>query len=1143
MLSKEDKIAELKEAVLAQNKVRHILGDEVVNLTIASLQAHIEELQKPDTDTEGLPSPLDLKQVYSHLPKWLAEKMHTTGQMEGERKQVTVLFADISGFTSLSERLDPEELAALTNDMLKDLAEAVYQYEGYVDKFIGDAVMAVFGAPVTHEDDAERALRAALEMRERFEGFNRRWINILMKPLSVHIGVNTGIVIAGGVGSDLRMSYTVLGDTVNTASRLQDAAEPGQILVSRHTYRQARAAFEFLVGESIRVKGKREPLAVYELRGARLTPEKTRGLSNMNPAFVGREREIDQLRGVMNGLEIGEGQLVLISGEAGIGKSRLLTEWHAEIKGSVHWVEGRCLAYTRAVPYGPFLDLIRRHAGIREDQSESAARWRLDVIGQRFFPGNTEAHAILANLLALPLTPQEQDLVENLSADGSRNRLFEPLEAFFSQLAQDGPTVLLIEDMHWIDTSSLELLAHLLPLVKKWPLAIVGVSRQHLHESSLIQAMKQYPDRLKTIQVSSLNAKASVEMVGRLLSLYELPKVLNQLILQKSDGNPFFVEEMIRALMDRGALEKQDGKWVTTPLIETVTVPGTLQGLLMARLDRLPAETKWLAQQASVIGRFFLFRVLFHLAKGEERVKTDLARMEQDELIREWTNTPELEYMFQHALTQEVAYESMLTTRRKDLHRQVGTAMEMIFAERLPEFYTIIGEHFLKGEAWEQAFNFLLKAGEAAMGIYAYAEARVHYSHALDTLQHLPATESNHLKRADTLVKQTAASWLLDPIPENLGRLEEAKRIVEHAQQGASSGDNQRRLIHIYSWMIRLHTLRYEMDEAIACHRHVMALGEALDEPELVGIASLTIGITWVAQGYFGKVTTLASQAIPALEKTGNWTEWIRASVYHGVLIAQMGDCEEGIGEVNKGLEKAREIKSSNAIALSYVALAIAYFTSSCFADSIEAAKQAIEVAQQSGDQIYAYLGYGFRGWAECRSGQLEGALDSLTRAQGIADKVGTGFMGDWIASARAELAFCMANYEEALTLAQATVEMSQKMGGILGEGLARRVWGQALAALGQMEKASAQLDESLNLLEAGSARLEIAFTLIAQGKVLQYQGKYADAREKWMKAAEQFKLSEIKNELDKANILLTNLQNIEPPFNVTNSPVFLESV
>ena len=391
----------------AQEALRPTLGDAVVEVTLTALRAQLESLlggQKADGQPRAeLSSEALLAQLQSYLPKQLADKMRASGKIEGERRQVTVIFADISGFTALSERLDPEEVASLVNDCLKELVQAVYEYEGMVDKFVGDCIMAVFGAPVALEDDADRALRATLSMRERLQGFNRRWIEKLGQPLDLHIGVNTGMVIAGNVGSDLRMSYTVIGDTVNTASRLEGAAKAGQVFVSRNTYRLTRGAFAFQELEPVQVKGKRDSLNVYELLHAKVQPDKARGVEGLASPLVGRERERQGLAKCVEELKRGRGQIVMVLGEAGIGKSRLISEIRQREGRDLTWLEGRSFAFSRALSYGPFLDLLRRYASIADEDSEAEARASLRARLDEVFPGEKEGYPGLAQQLPMRL--------------------------------------------------------------------------------------------------------------------------------------------------------------------------------------------------------------------------------------------------------------------------------------------------------------------------------------------------------------------------------------------------------------------------------------------------------------------------------------------------------------------------------------------------------------------------------------------------------------------------------------------------------------------------------------------------------------------------------------------------------------------
>ncbi len=601
-----------------------------------------------------------------------------------------------------------------------------------------------------------------------------------------------------------------------------------------------------------------------------------------------------------------------VSGEAGIGKSRLLSEFKHDVtsREEVHWLEGRCLAYSISVPYGPFLDLIRHHAGVRDEQSEDAARRRLDFAVNQLFPGDADAKAIIANMMLLKLSSEEIDLLKGIQGELLRQRIFGLMVSFFTKLAGEYPTILVIEDSHWADATSLELIEHLVPLTVRMPLAIVCVSRTETSETSkawirlTTKFRERWSDGFTNITLKPLSEITSLEMTARLLSLESLPPTLKELIAGRAEGNPFFVEELIRTLIERGALaQSDDGGWEATGLIESVTVPDTLQGLLMSRLDRLPPETKWLAQQASVIGRIFLYRVLLHMAERKTRVDDDLSCMETNELIRERTRHPELEYMFRHALTQETAYQSLLAARRKELHRKTALAIVELFSDRIAEFFTVIGEHFLRGEAWERAAEYLVRAGDTAARLFALAEARLHYARALDALTHLPSTEKSRRNKVDTLIKQVSVSYASDSPEQNMARMIEAERLVQELPgPDGTPGSDQLRVARVRYWMGMIHFVSNAMPEAIGYYRQVLAVAQKLGDLELLAVPSLAIGGALYFQGHFGKAEALFRQAITAFEQLGDWTEWIRAVSFHGVTLGATGSYAEGLAECQRAL-------------------------------------------------------------------------------------------------------------------------------------------------------------------------------------------------------------------------------------------------
>lgn len=1127
MPSPQEQISQLQAAIAAQESLRPTLGDAVVDTTITALRAQLNSLleQQASAAQPASPASVSPEQLLARLlPRELADKIRATGHIEGERKQVTVMFADISGFTALSERLDPEIIREFQNELFPELAAAVYQYEGYIDKFIGDAIMAVFGAPVAHEDDPERALRSALDMRARVEQLNRQWAEQLGAPLSLHIGINTGTVVAGEIGANLGFSYTVTGDTVNTASRLEVVALPGQILVSRETYRLTQGAFEFVALEPIRVKGKREPIAVFELQRAKLNPLKARGLKDLGSAYVERAREMAQLRGVLQDLAADRGCIVMVSGEAGIGKSRLMAEWRNEIGERARWREGRAFAHTTGLAYGPFLDLFRRYANIQDDATEAEARAVLHRAVSRFFGDNLEAHALFANLFAMRLSPEEAAVIATMPAQIIRQKLFAYIAQGIEEPTRRHPTVLVLEDTHWADSTSLALVEYLLPITERVPLAIVCIFRWHPDEPAvklLSMVQSHYADRALHIALAPLSESSSVTMVEQLLSSRELPDRLKRLILQKAEGNPFFVEEVIRMLIDRGALMRADKDdsgelcWVATPLIESVTVPNTLEGVLMSRLDRLPAETKWIAQQASVIGRIFLYRVLLQMSVNTS-IDNDLSYLERQELIRARARDPEIEYIFKHALTQEVAYQSLLAPRRKELHRKVGEAMESVFAERVSEFSSIIGAHFLKGEAWEKAALYLIQAGDAAARLFSHAEARQHYARALDALNQLPDSEEQRRRMVDTMVKLVSVSIVADDPGLNIERLQKVEPIAQQlpAPDGTGTGDRLR-LARIHYWLGRSHFYRNESREAIGYYRQVLAVAQEVGDEELLALPSSTLGqVALLIQGQFGQALPLLQQAIAPLEKAEDWTEWIRAMGYYSLACAAQGRYREGIAAVERALARAHETNNLTATGLLHLLTAGICLMGRDNVRVLDAVHACLEVNQKTGDRLQAYIAYGLRAWAQSRLGRHADAADSMSQSQAIAQNLGGRLvLADWFAAARAELALNADHNEEALKLAEEAVNFAQTVGSVYSVGLARRSWGEALAALNPpcVDDAEAQMALSVQALESGAALLEAAHTHFAWGQLCLDWNDGTGAREHFVRAAAQFDASDLR--------------------------------
>lgn len=1133
MTTSQEQISQLEDAIAAQESVRSVLGDAVVDSVIATLRDKIQALRAPQDAASGDPagnSPDSAEMLTRFMPQALADKARAAARRsEGEHKQVTILFADLCGFTSLSERVDQETIRAFQNDLFAEMAGVVYQHEGFVEKFVGDAIMSVFGAPIAHEDDPDRALRAALAMRSRMAQINARWSQRLGQALSLHIGINTGTVVTGVLGGTLGGAYAVTGDTVNTTARLQAGAAPDQILVSRDTYRLTSEAFTFTALDPILVKGKSEPMFVYELVRAKLLPEKTRGLGELGTAFAGREDELKLLIDVRTELEAGRGRIVSINGEAGIGKSRLLKEWRKLLGDRVRWAEGRAFAHTTSLAYGPFMDMLRRFARINDDDSDTEARARLDAAIDQLLPGETEAHAIFTSMLGMQLTPKDTDVLAAFPAEALRGRIYELIQIIFERLARERPTLLVIEDLHWADAATLELLENLLPLAGRLPLVLVGVRRLETDEAPsklrrIIEA--SYPHLFTDVVLTRLTEASSLRMIEQLLSTSAVPAALQAIILRKAEGNPFFVEEVIRVLIERGALVQTETGWVATPLCDTVSVPDTVHGVLMARLDALPDETKWIVQQASVIGRMFLYRVLLQIAENNPSVEADLTHLEREELIREHVRLPETEFMFKHALTQEVAYKSLLSPRRRELHRKVGEAMSTLFSSRLGEVQGIIAEHFYKAEAWDLALDHLVAAGDSAARFFAFAEASVYFTQALTALSNLPETEEIRGRRVDVILKLASVSFAIEPT-QNMQRLHEAESIARQLLEANSETANRLRVTRVQYWIGRIHFMRGEHRDAIQHFKQVLAVAQEIGDSELLALPSSVIGRALAMQGRWREAEPLLMQAIVPLEKLANWYDWVATVEFLGAARASRGMYAQGIAEVRRGLARAKNLNSVTAISVAHCLHTAIFMLSGEATKMLEASSAIVAVSESAGERLWTGLGYSFQGWAQSRLGDHAAARSSMAKGKAIIESLGGRVVAaDWFASAEAEIALNAGRPEEALTLASKALVFAQTMGGIHAAALAERTWAQALARLNppMWGDAEARLAESMRLFEEGDSRLEMARTHIVWGELRCARGDLPAAGEHYRKALQQFEVSGLADEASRLRKLLQSL-------------------
>ncbi|MBW1645184.1 MAG: AAA family ATPase [Deltaproteobacteria bacterium] len=670
--------------------------------------------------------------------------------LAGERKYITALCSDLSGYTAMCEKLDPEEVKGIMRQIFGDITRVVAGYDAFIEKYIGDAVMALFGVPKAHEDDPVRALEAAREIHQLVVACSPRLQERIGHKLSMKTGIYTGLVVTGEI--DLyRGTHGVAGGPLNRASRLCGLAQPGEILVGRDTYCRAREHFSFQDLGGYKIKGVAESVQVYKVISSRPQVGMMLMADVQEDSFVGRELELIQLKEMFNRVyERQEGGIVFITGNAGVGKSRLLAEVKRRFSTTeMRWLQGRSLSYGQLISYWPFMEIIRRFAGITAEDHELAA-WDklLHHIYELFHDETAEILPYLASLMTLAVPGEYQQRVEFLDGEAMGRQIMRAMWRFFERLVQRQPLILVFEDLHWTDRSSLELLEHLSPLVKDYPLFICLLSRPEIEGPQMglrHHFAAEYAHQYHEMMLSPLSPSESVDLMGSLLQCEKLPRQVRELIYEKAAGNPLFIEEVVQSLKEMGAVV-QEGKscrWDFLPQFDELMISGTIRGLITARIDRLHDEVKQVLKIAAVIGRNFFYRVLQAIDEADPALDASLERLQQIDLIREKRQIPELEYMFKHDLTQEAAYESILIQRRVELHRKVGEIIEVLFHDRLEEFYGLLSYHYSRGEEWEKAQYYLFKAADQAGKIAADSEALDHYKKALTVYEQVYGRENS----------------------------------------------------------------------------------------------------------------------------------------------------------------------------------------------------------------------------------------------------------------------------------------------------------------------------------------------------------------------------------------------------------------
>ena len=760
-------------------------------------------------------------------------------QVREEYRIITVLFADLAGSTALGESLHEDEVRLVVGEAVGRIAVEVERLGGYVKDLAGDGVLAFFGAPTSYEDDVERAARAALNILEAIAEYSsevaRGWG---VDDLRVRVGISTGPVALGPIGSGQRVEYAAFGDTVNTAARLQSSAQPGTVLVDTHTQRLIEPLFVWSEPRDLDVKGKVATVRAVSLRAALPMRSRVRGFAGVQTAIVGREQEISTMRQALRDVRNGTGSVVLITGEAGVGKSRLLADSQEETEAGggsqpLLWLEGQCLSYGETLPYFPFRDLLRGWLGVNEDDPELRVRISLRRGVDQLFGGSpVVVYPYLASLLGVAT---EDDPA--LTAEELQHRTFAAVGELLERMAQDRPLVVALEDLHWADVTSTQLARSLLPVIERTAVLLVITQRDdrdHAAWALKEDAAREFPHLIREIALEPLPADAERTLLNELIGAGTLTKELEGRVLEAADGNPLYLEELVRSLVDAGALVEEDGRGWRLDHAVPIVIPETVGKVILARADRLPSDCRAVLAAASVIGRQFDLALLAKLVAAELTLPETLHELQRLGFVVADRRWPQPQYRFKHVLIQGAIYSTILADERRRLHRAAAEALEG-HAEETPEHILALAGHWLEAGVPARAISYYRRGAELALRVFANDEAAEALTHALNLLGQAPEGPSRDEEELElTIMLGAARGW---------GSPDYSKARDLCAKLGRAVSPPILRGLALNS------LLRLELDDAREDGIALLAAGERDKDPILMVEGEYVLGVTSFWEG------------------------------------------------------------------------------------------------------------------------------------------------------------------------------------------------------------------------------------------------------------------------------------------------------
>jgi class 3 adenylate cyclase/tetratricopeptide (TPR) repeat protein len=1032
-----------------------------------------------------------IAKLQKYLPKGLTEKiLSQRDRIEGERKQVTVMFCDMENFTPLSESLGIEEAYSVVDRIYEILIHKVHEYEGTVNEMTGDGIMALFGAPLALEDAPQRAIRSSLAIHREISKFSHklRQERKDVPPVKMRIGIHTGPVVVGTVGNDLRVEFKAVGDTVNLASRMEGQAQPGTTYITEDTFKLTEGLFRFeALGQRV-IKGKEKPINAYRViapstRRTRFDVSAHRGLT----PFVGRERELELLLDGFERSKAGLGQAFSIMAEAGVGKSRLLYEFRKAVANEdVTFLEAKCLSYSKGVPYHLHIDTLKANFDIREEDRDWEIREKVKR-GIRIV--RADGDSTLPYLLELLSVKDNGIDTTSISPEEKKNRIMEALKQIILKGSEIRPLILAYEDLHWVDKSSEEVLKYVLESIPGARVLLIFTYRPEFVHT---WGSKSYHNQLTLNRFSN---RESLIMVYHILRSENLDRNLEEFILEKTEGIPFFIEEIIKSLKALKIVEKEENRYRLKKGISEVAIPATIQDVIMARVDSLPEEIKGLLQTASAVGREFGHYLIQKVTDfGEQKLLSHLSTLKDSELIYERGIYPQSTYIFKHALTQNVVYESLLLKRRKQIHEQIGKAIEALYPDRLEEHYELLAYHYAQSANIEKALQNLELANQKSIKLNSMEEAKTYFDGAMALLDTLPETEEHRQRRISLLVSQIEAFMLLFKTPEYYDLL------IRYEPMARGLG-NPRLLGAFYGCLGNCHFFFCHYDKAIHTLTKSIELCQLAGNAEDAGNAYMSLSWTHSDIGEYERVLALKEDFFRTIGQSFDlrWYTYILSAASRAC--SYLGRWDEAVEEGNKALSAAQECSDNSLISFVAANLSIAYTWKGDLARAVEYAELAIQKAPTPGNKAWAQRSLG---WVWCRCGETTKGIELLTSVLPIirtgqsttTEIPHTCFLGEgyWLAGE---------DHKARQTLDKG-LEMAERHGTRYYVGFTHRLLGEIDLKTNPTQAAS-HFEISIAIFREIKAENELALAYANYGRLYKQQGDTAQAREYLTRALEAF--------------------------------------